>query len=347
MVGGREPTSWLKLPRRRALVTSLLGAFLLLLGSVGASSAAAQAYLPPAGQIFQGEAGTPLSAYERATRRHPAVLQVFSAWHQYLPAMFAQAARVHARLMIQITTDDGPRERITPGQIAAGGGDAWLIALGQEIAASEHPVYIRLMAEMDGYWNPYSAYNADGSPRNPQHSAASYKLAFKRVTLILRGGSVAHINAVLSQLRLPPLNTTATVLPAGQVAMLWVPQLAGSPDIPGNQPLDYYPGRPWVDWVGTDFYSEFPNFAGLSSLYRSFSGLPFVFGEYALSGADQAGFVNRLFSWVGSHPRTRMLIYNQGQNPTGPFRLSRYPLAGRALKKALSGRRFPGFAPDW
>jgi hypothetical protein len=121
----------------------------------------------------------------------------------------------------------------------------------------------------------------------------------------------------------------------------------GSPDVAGNQPGNYWPGAQWVDWVGTDFYSKFPNFAGLNRFYASFAGQPFVFGEWALWGADDPGFVRELFAWVHSHPRVRMLVYNQGQNPVGPFRLSRYPNATRVLRGLLANSSFPAFTPDW
>jgi hypothetical protein len=330
------------------LVTSLLAAFLLAVAAVGPPQARARAYSPPPGQTFQGVAGgsETVSGYERAVAKHPAVYEAFSAWGEYLPGMFADAAAAHARLMIHITTASGTQEMITPAGIASGGGDAWLIALNRAIAASGHPVYIRLMAEMDGYWNPYSAYSADGTPRDAAHSTAAYRQAFRRVTLILRGGRRAHIDRVLRRLGMPGLRARVD-LPEGRVAMLWVPQVAGSPDIAGNQPIQYWPGRAWVDWVGTDFYSKFPNFAGLTSFYDSFGGEPFVFGEYAFWGTDDPGFVSQLFGWIGSHPRVRMLIYNQGIRLDGPFRLSDYRLAAQALRGALASRRYPAFAPDW
>jgi hypothetical protein len=95
-----------------------------------------------------------------------------------------------------------------------------------------------------------------------------------------------------------------------------------------------------VDWVGTDFYSRFPNFHWLDDFYRDFAGKPFVFGEWALWGADDPAFVSRLFGWIGSHPRVRMVLYNQGKLTDGPFRLKRYPRSAAALRKALSHRRF-------
>jgi hypothetical protein len=342
----RGPSLHLNLQRRRALVTALIVGFLLAAVLVSVPGAGAQAYLPAPGQSFQGVTGQPVASYERAVGKHPAVYQVFSAWGEYLPGMFADAAAAHARLMIHITTASGTREMITPAGIASGAGDAWLIALNNAIAAGGRPVYIRLMAEMDGSWNPYSAYDATGAPRGAAHSTREFRLAWKRVTLILRGGSLRHIDGMLRRLGLPLLRTRSD-LPAGKVAMLWVPQVAGSPAIAGNQPRAYWPGRAWVDWVGTDFYSKFPNFPGLTSFYNAFPGAPFVFGEWAMWGGDDPNFVSQLFSWARSHPRTRMLMYNEGMTSDGPFRLSRYPGSAQALRAALASPRYPAFTPDW
>jgi hypothetical protein len=223
---------------------------------------------------------------------------------------------------------------ITPGAIAAGQGDAWLLALGRAIAASGHPVYIRLMAEMDGYWNPYSADNADGSPRGAAHSPAAFRKAWKRVTLIMRGGSLSRIDHQLARLGMPPLHTSHD-LPGGQVAMLWVPQVSGSPAVAGNQPRMYWPGRAWVDWVGTDFYSKFPNFRGLDSFYAAFSSRPFVFGEYAMWGVDDPSYVRELFGWVRGHARTRMLVYNEG------IATARSASAATRRPRGRSGRPWP------
>ncbi len=209
---------------------------------------------------------------------------------------------------------------------------------------------MRLMAEMDGYWNAYSAYNQDGSARDSSHSTAQFRRAWKRVALIFRGGSVGQIDGELHRLGMPPLHAGgAAALPRTKVAMLWVPQVApGDPDVAGNQPSDYWPGRQWVDWVGTDFYSFAPNFSGLSAFYAAYPGLPFVFGEYAVGETgDDPGFIDQLFAWVAAHPRVRMMIYNQGVNPVGPFRLSRFPRTSSVLRHLLAGSTFPAFAPEF
>ena len=160
------------------------------------------------------------------------------------------------------------------------------------------------------------------------------------------GGTLKGIDTRLHALGMPPLRASSD-LPRPKVAMLWVPQVAGAPDMPGNEPRDYWPGGRWVDWVGTDFYAKFPNFSGLTRLYDAFGGLPFVFGEYAMWGGDDPAWVHTLFGWVRRHPRARMLIYNEGMRDGGPFRLSHYPAAARALRGELGRSNFPAYAPEW
>ena len=317
------------------LVTPILAAILL---GAAPSWAPARAYLPPAHQAFEGVTGQPISAYQQATGKQPAIYQVFSAWGQWLPAIFSDAHAARARLMIHITTASGSSEMITPGQIARGAGDAWLVALNQEIAATHTITYVRWMAEMDAYWNPYSAFNADGTRRDADHSTTAYRAAWKRATLILRGGPLPLLNAALRALGQPSLRYGHD-LPSAPVAMVWCPQVAGAPDVAGNQPSDYFPGRRWVDWVGTDFYSKFPNFTGLSRFYSEFPGLPFAFGEWSMWGADNPGFVDTFFRWVGAHPRVRMLVYNQGYGGE-PFQLRLYPRAAARIRAWLWGGRW-------
>ncbi len=332
----------MRVPRRSWIVTSLVAAILPLLCASGAD---AEAFLPPAGKIYAGVGGQPLSAYQHAVGKHPAVYQVFSAWGEYLPGIFQDAEQAHARLMIHITTASGSREMITPGAIARGQGDAWLIALNQAAYDSGLVVYVRLMAEMDGYWNFYDAFGPTG-PRDADHSTAAFKRAWKRVTLIMRGGSLTTIDARLRRLGMPPLRTSHD-LPRPKVAMVWCPQTAGDPDVRGNQPSDYWPGRSWVDWVATDFYSKFPNIAGLKALYDAYPKLPFALGEYALWGADDPSWVRQLFSWVHTHRRVRMMVYYQGLQSEGEFKLAHYPRSARVLRAELASSTFPAYAPEW
>jgi hypothetical protein len=348
----------MNLPRRLRAFSSCLTAAVVVSVVCGASAAAAgqraaaagstlgaaAAYRPPAGKIFQGVATLPLSAYTDYVGQHPAVYQEFVAWGEYVPDITHDATDNRARMMMMISTNYGSRDAITPQGIANGKGDGWLIALGRQIAASGNVTYMRLMAEMDNYNNSYCGFNANGSSRGPAFSPAEFRQAWRRVTLILRGGSVAAIDAKLKALKLPKLATKAASLPEGKVAMVWVPMVAGDPDIAANQPRDYFPGKAYVDWVGTDFYSRYPNFKGLTSFYNAYSKYPFVFGEYALWGDDSPAWVNELFSWVNHHSEVGMLVYN---DDSSEFRLASYPKSALALRKQLASPKFLAYAPEW
>src|SRR6202021_215708 len=161
-------------------------------------------------------------------------------------------------------------------------------------------VYVRLFPEMNNANNAYSAYNIDGSSRGPPYSQQAFIAAWRRVVTVLRGGPVATINADLKALGQPPLNGIAAGawLAQSPVSFVWTPETAGTPAIAGNDPANYYPGDDYVDWVGTDFYSKFPNFTGLDDFYKQFSQKPFAFGEWAIWGGDNAPFVKQFFQWV-------------------------------------------------
>jgi hypothetical protein len=205
---------------------------------------------------------------------------------------------------------------------------------------------------MDAYWNPYSAYNENGTFRGADHSTQAFRQAWRRISLILRGGAVRVIDAKLRALRMPALPATAALapgstLPSAPVAMLWVPQVWGAPDTPQNAPQAYYPGDRYVDWVGTDFYSEWPNWTGLDRYFAQFPDKPFVFGEWAITGRDDPKFVGQLFGWVRSHPRVRILMYNQGYKVAGKLALAHYPTSARSIAHHLRNPLFAPFTPEW
>jgi hypothetical protein len=338
------------LRRRLALLLACALSSFASLAIIVATAAHADPYLPPDGKVFAGvTGGKDVAAYEQATHKHPPVFQFFSSFGAPLEYMFQAAEREHARLMIHVSTLTNGRETVTPGAIANGAEDGYLIGLNERIAQGDSPVYVRLMSEMNGHWNPYAAFDANGRGRGAARTTAAFRRAWKRSALIVRGGDVAAIDRRLKQLGLPPVRTGEESLARPKVAFLWVPQVAGAPDTRANAPRAYWPGREYVDWVGTDFYSKFPNFTGLERFYREFAreGKPFMFGEWAMWGRDDAAFVQRFFAWAGSHGRVRMLMYNQGNKTDGPFRLHRYPRAAKVLRAKLGALRFAPFAPEY
>jgi hypothetical protein len=195
----------------------------------------AAVFLPPPDRLFAGiTAGNP-QTYEQQTGVHAAVFQEFITWGGTIDWALTPANqnRSRAMLAIQTITPSGG-EVISPGAIARGQGDGWIEWLGAYLAQRGQPVYLRLFAEMDAYWNPYSAYNENGSFRGFDHSTRAFKQ--RRIALILQRGPLTKLNATLRSLGLAPVRSQASVLPTAPVAMLWVPQGAGAPDTPQNSP---------------------------------------------------------------------------------------------------------------
>jgi hypothetical protein len=284
--------------------------------------------------------GGELRSFEEQVGRRPTVFGFFTYFKHSPEYAFEAAERTGARLMLHVGTSGGYGEPgvISPRGIAAGRGDAWLLALNRRLGEWGRRSHVRLMAEMNQANNAYAPFDAAGNWRGPSHSSRAFVAAWRRTTLILRGGQVGVINLRLRALRLPTLRGVRNedVLPRPQVEMMWVPQTRGSPDIPANMPHRFWPGGRYVDWVGTDFFSRYPRFDWLSDFYARFARKPFVFGEWSMWGRDDPVFVRAFFRWVRARPRVKLLMYYQGTEPDAPFRIQRYPLARAELRRQLA-----------
>jgi hypothetical protein len=328
-----------------------------------AASAAGRAYVPPAGHVFAGlTGGTSIVPFERMVGKHPPVFELYMTWDTRTAWLSGSNSSFRSRLGLHISTASGYAQAgvISPEAIALGHSDRFLVALARNLARSGRIVYVRVMGEMNGYWNAYAAYNADGSFRGEQNSPHFYIEAWRRTVLILRGGPVRRLNHRLRALGLPGLRVKlprasqgrapqghAPVLPRPKLAFLWVPQDAGSPETSANAPGAFWPGSAYVDWVGTDFYASYPNFSLLDAFYSEFGGKPFVLSEWAVYGFDDPGFVHELFAWARSHPRVRMLNYYQGFTASSRANLAHYPASQRALRQELRSARYLRYPPEY
>jgi hypothetical protein len=316
------------------------------------STATADAFLPPPGKVWNGlTAGFDANDFERRAGKHPAIWQHFIAWGGSYQYTIANSRSANARLMYHLGTSKGQNlpERLSPGDIARGEGDGFLVGLARDIAGNGTPAYIRLMGEMNNCNNPYAAYSCSGSKRDRDHSVATFKQAWKRVYLIMHGGEAAAINGRLAQLGMPAVQAGGQTLAQPQLAFVWAPMTGGAPNISSLRPQVYWPGSQWVDWVGTSFYSRFPNFTGLDRYYKDFAvrkRKPFAIAEWAIWGSDAPAFADRLFDWIAGHRLVRMVHYNQGAEAGGIFRLSNYPASARVVRNRLAHPRYLGFAPD-
>src|SRR4051794_35746920 len=168
-----------------------------------AAPARADVFGPPSGKVFTGVTGsTSTSLYSSQVGKRPAVFGFFTQWWGNNQFIFDSARASGSRLMLHISTNHGygEPEKVTPLGIARGVGDGYLLSLNRKLADYGEPVYIRLMAEMNQTNNAYCAFNANGSRRDAAHSTKAFKNAWRRSTLILRGGPVSAIDQKLKAL---------------------------------------------------------------------------------------------------------------------------------------------------
>jgi hypothetical protein len=334
--------------------------------------AQAKTYAPKNGQAYHGVSDTgdaaDFFAFADQVGAHPAVLQEFFHWRVPLTTgALERWAKTDTRGVLSLSTTTGQGvEVITPRQIAKGRDDRYVLRLARTIDDAEQTVYIRLMAEMNGHWNAYSAFNADGSARRGGHSTRWFKQAWRRFTLIVRGGSRREINERLVRLGMPRILRARSQsdpvyeggadgiplpvpeqLPQPRVAMMWVPQSFGSPNIAGNQPHDYWPGGRYVDWLGFDIYAKFAGaFDDDRAFFERWRKKPFVIGEYGPWDNDYSGaFTRALFDWIEAHDRVKMALYYRDVTTTNPYNLEFYPGAQDELRNRLDDPRWVEFAP--
>jgi hypothetical protein len=288
---------------RRLAVAAALSAFLL----VAAAAGAAIPGKPPPGKVLLGMVGPDPEGFDRLTGKHHVLHLVFGSFRSDVTQLIT---REHERGRLPILSLPS---QVAPADIAGGAEDAWLVGLSRQVHELGKAVWLRPLPEMNGEWNPWSAFDASGRPRGPKHSTAQFVRAFRRFAVILRGGSAAAVDRRLAAAGLPKLRARADVAPSGKVAIVWNPQGHGTPFIPANEPNAYWPGAGYVDIVANDMYSDSgePSWQGMDKLYAY--GKPYLVAEWALEAEDDVEFARRMFAWVASHPRTMGLIYfNKG-----------------------------------
>jgi hypothetical protein len=291
----------------RAAGAAALAAAALAL-SLGSASTRAGALTR---HLSLGVLGNPVR-FDGQTGQHSRVRLIIVGWGQggtaaYFTSLFATMGD---EPMLGLSAGSAGGEAITPAQIAHGAGDSYLAAINQALADWRKPIYVRPLAEMNGYWNAYSAYNQNGSSRGATHSTAAFRKAFARIYLILHGGT--GVNGRLARLGLPPVRETLQANP--NVRVVWNPQGYGDPDLPGNSAQAYYPGDPYLDVVGDDLYDIRGKAAwpAADALYAAHPGKAFSFPEWGLWNVDDPAFVTQMASFLRSHPRTEVANYYSG-----------------------------------
>jgi len=346
--------------RTRHLTPCVL-AWIALVAFLGltARADAAVPLKPPGKQVFFGVTDTGdadgYRSFAKAVGKRPAVIQTFHPWGNTLSQALPRWRTLRARPMLHITTkaDDGT-ELITPRKIALGVGDDYLLRLNLVLGRQNTPTYIRPMGEPNRCLNPYAGVDCGGNVRGGDYSFKWYRSAFRRIAVIVRGGAKrGWINARLKRIGLPKVqrrtgNPLPLKLKSAPVSIVWSPLPSGSPIVKANYPASYWPGRDYVDWVATDFYSRYSNWDHLKRFYTEWAvkkRMPMALTEWGLWGEDSPAFVNRIFRFVRSRARMRMLVYYQDFGSSNEFRIQNFPRSLATLRNRLGRSVFPRFAP--
>ena len=308
----------------------LLVALLVLLVSPGPATARVEAAArAEARPVFLGVLGG-RERFDGLTGQRTQVGHVIAAWGQ------GPVARILGSLgelpMLGINTDG----RLTPRDIALGRGDSWLLELNAAIAAHPRRVYVRPLAEMNGHWNDYCAFDRSGRPRGAAYSTASFKKAFARIHVLVHGGPAAAVNERLRRLGLPPVRGALAANGPAKVRVVWNPQGYGSPNIPGNSAHAYYPGDAYVDVVANDLYNirGKAEWAANERLYAAYPSKPYAIAEWANWGIDDPSFVERMAAFARTHRRVELLAYYNGR-PGSPWDLARQPRSLAAYRRLI------------
>ncbi len=340
--------------RSYATVLATIATAALLLTAAPAN--AASPLRPGPHQVFFGVSDTGINSqfteFSELVGKHPPVIETFKAWGAELGATVRRWQKAEARPILHISTADPNtgEELIDPREIANGYGDYYLIGLNYLFWSQGIRAYVRPLGEPNRCLNVYASYDCEGKLRGAEHKPYWYKKAFRRMYILLHGGGkTAKIDAKLEKAGLPPLREQEGAplpggLPKAPVAVLWSPLPVGSPEVRWNRPERFYPGNAYTDWAGTDFYSDYPDWKGLTETYERFRGKPFVLTEWGLVGEDEPRFVKRLFAWVKNHPRTRMLVYYQDFGSVNPFRIQNFPASLGVIQRHLTREEFPEYA---
>ena len=201
-----------------------------LLALACAATAGAGLLEPRGDRVFFGVSDTGDSAqfgeFSTAVSKHPAVIESFRTWGSDFPDSIRRWQTARARPMIHITTADGGdgHEIVTPRAIAGGAGDEYLVRLNRLFWEKKMRAYMRPLGEPNRCLNVYASYDCGGNPRDAAHSPRWYRLAFRRIYVIVHGGGkAAKINQRLAEAGLPPLTSDVRGLPAAPVAIVWSP----------------------------------------------------------------------------------------------------------------------------
>ncbi len=258
-------------------------------------------------------------ATQRALHKRSALVGYFAGWERGMPsaAYLGRWSTQRGGVPVVATGPAGPAPL---ARIISGSEDATIAAWAEGTKAFGRPIMIRLMAEMNGGWEPWSTGVNGNKP-------GEYVAAWRHVVDVFR----AH----------------------GATNAIWV----WNPDrsFAGATPMrSLYPGADYVDWIGLDVY----NFGSSSkSGWLSFASMmtpsvreirrvagpskPLMLNEVGCAaGPRKATWVKAMYASLPSYGVKAVLWFDYDMKQD--WRLTADPSVRAAAKVAVSSPRLAG-----
>ena len=204
--------------------------------------------------------------------------------------------------------------------------DEKIIELAEKLKSINEPVFVRLINEMNGDWDPWCAWFFG-------KDTDLFVQAWKHIVDLMRehGGD--------------------------KLLFVWNPHDRSYPDFNWNNPHLYYPGDDYVDWVGLTGYNNGTSHPGdvwreFDPIYepiyidylRRYSAKPFMITEFSTNehGGDKAKWIEEGFkSLAKKYPNIKIASWFDGQDGLWEYQIDSSPAAFEAFKQGLKN---PGFA---
>ena len=293
---------------------------------------------PAAGAVRLGVYGNHQS-FDRLTGQRTQSEAIFIGWDQGRTwgnpySFFLNSLGDRPHIALKTERARGGRG-LSPRAIALGAGDAHLIGLAQAIEQSGKPVILRPFPEMNNYDNDYAAFNSNGRRRDSSRSTLWFKRAFKRVYILMHGGSAAFMSAKLRAAKMPGVQVDLPPNPHPNMTVVWNPLAVGEPPVAGNGYRDYFPGLAFVDAYGNNYYNTNGTYAfhRTLDLYRAYPRKPFYFPEWGLT-IDDPGYIRAFATFVRQHRRVQFASFYNG-TPGRAYDLRRKPRSLAAYRRFI------------
>jgi beta-mannanase len=213
--------------------------------------------------------------------------------------------------------------------IVDGRHDAYIRRWTREVAAWGHPIYVRPMYEMNGWWASWCV-RANGN------SAADFVPAWRHIVDLARASGATNIRWVWS----PNVDNDGLGVPFKEL----------------------YPGDDYVDWVGLDGFNRGTSWSstewqGVSDIFsasvahvRDLTDKPIMIGETGSSevGGDKAAWIrNQLGAVPKKLPDVRAVVwFDKNETSLGiDWRINSSAAALRAFRDVAQSEAFSGRMP--